>query len=282
MTRAIIVFSSLLALSACAYPITAEDAFQPPQGSRLGVATPLEMRAETRLSPARITHQRIESAAGPIAVTLVDQPDTDRLIVLCMGNAADRVKDGANYADDLLPFADVLLWDYPGYGQSGGKAEIADFEAAIAAVTKQVKQLDRPTVIAWGHSLGGFVCAQMVGSDPQAFDAMVFEASARNAEEVARSWMPLIAKPFLRIEVRDGLEEFDSAAALHQFGGAIHVLAAGEDTILEPALSRALAQALNGEGRNVSFFEFAGADHDSISASREFGPYVRDVLMAGF
>lgn len=285
MTYAPRAFSALalsaLALSACAYPITAADAFKPQAGTRLGTDSVLQMRDESTLGDATVTHRRIGTPAGPIALTLVDTPQSERLIVVCMGNIADRVKNGADYADDLMAYGDVLLWDYPGYGQSGGKPEIADFEQAIPALIAEVDAMNRPAVIAWGHSLGGFVCAQMVGAGDDSFDAMVFEASARNAEEVAKSWMPAIAKPFLRIQVRDGLEGYDSADALDQFNGRIAILAAGQDSVLEPALSQSLADALRATGHDIAYFEFAEAEHDSITSAPEFDAFTRDVVFAG-
>jgi alpha-beta hydrolase superfamily lysophospholipase len=259
-----------LLLGACAYTIDAGDAFQPKSGPDYGPEGPLDFENPAPLPESvTLTHQRIESAAGPIAVTLADGP-SDNLILLCMGNIADRIANGTDYTDHLIQFGDVLLYDYPGYGDSGGRATIADFEIANAAILDHAKSYGRDTLYAWGHSLGGFVCSQIVGLDHNAFDAVVIEASARNARQVGEAWTPFFARPLVRIEVEGGLEDYDSVEALAGYSGPVAVLSADGDTILEPHLQEKLHAGLSERGVDARLIRFPDADHESISEQESF------------
>lgn len=267
-----------LSLGACAYTIDASDAFKPVNGDAYGPEGSLTIQDEDKVpASVTLTHQRLETAFGPMAVSLFDGP-SDRLIVTCMGNIADRIKNGVDYADSLWQFGDVLLFDYPGYGDSGGEETVEDFTIAIRAALDHARSLGRRDMVAWGHSLGGFVCAQMVGLDESAFDAMIFEASARNAKEVGDSWKPWYTTFLIRVEVESGLEGFDSAQALEGYEGKVAVLSGGRDIILAPALQRDLADTLRAQGVDVTLMNFPTAGHDDISDQPDFAARIGDFV----
>lgn len=235
----------------------------------------LRLNQQDRLLPATIEHGYLPYGEGlRLAWTRVSREGEDRpLVVHCGGNASDRYRNGAYYAFKVIDRADVLLFDYPGYGDSSGQATTADFEAAREALSNfAAAQAGEQDLVFWGHSLGGFVCAALAEETPGT-DGMVFEASARNAEEVAASWKPWYL-PFVRINIAPGLGAYDNAEALSGFEGPVLVMAAGRDDTLKPRLSRKLVEALEAEGLRPEFVIFKKAGHTNIPNAEGFDALV--------
>lgn len=208
---ATVVLASLT-LCGCTYTISEETVFVPPRvDSRAASPSEMAIRNEAALH-ADVRHDLIAYSRGRLAVTHVSRVGEGPprpLFIVCMGNASDRIRHGATYADRLLPFGDVLLFDYPGYGDSTGSPSVDNLLAAGPSLAKYADDLARGRpVILWGHSLGGFVCSQMAGF-VAGLAAVALETTAANAGEVASAWKPWYL-PFLRLEVSDGLERFDT------------------------------------------------------------------------
>jgi pimeloyl-ACP methyl ester carboxylesterase len=264
------------ALSACSVRIDEAAVFRPQSG--MAPAETVEQLArwpvaELRASApeAQATHGFLGAGDDRIAYTLVSLPGAARpLIVYCGGNSGDRFNSGVYYALKALPYGDVVLLDYPGYGDSPGGPSAARLAAIAPAVSALAVGLagDRPLVL-WGQSLGGFICSEIAQATAQA-DAIILEATARRAIDVARAWRPWYLAPFVRISIADSLQSYDNAARLDDFAGPILVLGARRDDTLPVRLSRELAVALRERERRVSYVEFPRAGHLDISRQPEF------------
>jgi pimeloyl-ACP methyl ester carboxylesterase len=192
------------------------------------------------------------------------------LIVMCGGNSMDRYSAGVSYAQKGLPWGDVMMFDYPGYGDSTGTPTAPALEAAIKAVVVKARAVSngRP-IIFWGHSLGGFVCGKLASQVPET-KALILETTARNAKEVVREWTPPWMRPLVFPKISPSLARYDNARAI---GGAkfpVLVLGAGQDKTLPVGLSRSLATALKEANVVVSYHEFAQAEHWNVPNQRDF------------
>jgi pimeloyl-ACP methyl ester carboxylesterase len=231
---------------------------------------------------AVVTQGKLGSAGAQIAYTLATDPTGAPgrpLIVHCGGNAADRYRGGPGYAAKAIPFGDVMLFDYPGYGDSdGARPTAASLEAARAILAPFIEKTaaGRP-VILWGHSLGGFVCASMLVDLPSA-RGIIFETTARNVAEVSREWTPWYARPFVRVSIAPSLAAYDNAKAVLARRTPALVLAAGRDTQLPPVLARSLAAAITAEGGQATLIEFPTATHNSVPDEPGLAPAVRTFL----
>ena len=156
--------------------------------------------------PANIEHGFLDIAEYKIAYSLVQssksEDDADRpLILSCYGSGGDRPNHGVYYTEKLLPWGDVLQFDYPGYGDSSGTASIP----AIIKISPDIVEFaneqagDRPLMF-WGHSLGGFFCPEMAKISEK-LDGVVYETTALNAEEASKEWKPWFLRfiPFLKL-----------------------------------------------------------------------------------
>ncbi len=232
------------------------------------------------IAPSDVSHGFIGEGNARIAYTLITQDGAPRpLIIHCGGNTASRHENGTPYGLKLITFGDALLFDYPGYGDSPGEANTESLHQMNRSVARFAEELtkDGRPIILWGHSLGGFVCTDMVSALSRV-DGLVLEASARDAAAVARSVPPWFAKPFIRINIADGLARFDNVDALNGFTEPVLVLGAKKDKTLPVRLSRRLARDLRRTGRDVTYAEFSDANHISIGTVGEFPDVIESFL----
>ena len=238
--------------------------------------------------PAHIrqAHSAIPSAIGEIGISRLSLPEnaSKPLVLSCMGTSADRFRSGRYYTRKAINHADVMLFEYPGYNGNAGAPTTTDFvhaADAVAAHLRAEKARTGRTLIAWGHSLGGFVCADIVKRAPNIFDGVIIETSAQNIKQVVKARTPALIGPILKPKIQESLRAFDVAAALSDFKGPILVLGAAQDEILKPQLSRKLAAALEGQNPKVTYVEFDPAGHETVYKSSEF-PGVMDRYFGQF
>ncbi|MEO0697745.1 MAG: alpha/beta fold hydrolase [Pseudomonadota bacterium] len=215
----------------------------------------------------------IETPEGRLAVRHVTNKNKQGpLIVYCGGNSYDVPSHGELAAWKIGGHGDGLLWDYPGFGKSDGSPSVMSFRVSMERVASAIETYKRDKnqpVVFWGHSLGGFVCAEMVRAIGAA-DAIVFEATAPSAHAAKDYLVPALLRPFLSIRLADELAGLDSVAALSGVRSAdgaplpLLVLGARKDQILPVALSRRLADELEADGHNVSLTIYPDADHFDI------------------
>ena len=265
----------------CAVPISERDAFHPNQEHRRPSGAILTLDGEDSLRGANLSirHRRLPllglSGSEPvhIAVTFADTDaaaDSKRLIVHCAGSGSERKSDGVFILRKLRQFGDVLMFDYPGYGDSEGEPDPEQLEGAARTVAEWVRSYEAHELVTWGHSMGGFVCARILSLLADEVDVAVFETSARSAAAVARAWTPWFAKPFVRVQVSESLAAYDNAAALRDFSGRALVLGAGRDESLPVSLSRELAASLEQVGVATRYEEFDEATHMDVSLQPDF------------
>lgn len=222
---------------------------------------------------ARVEHGR--ARPGGLAYTLVTrgQP-ADTLIVRCGGNASTRQRSGYRYTVVAIPYGDVLLFDYPGYGETGGEATTQRFQAVAGELAALVREKAKGRkIVLWGHSLGGLVCSELAAQLPET-DGLIIETSARNAREVAHAWTPWYAAPFVRIEVAESLGDIDVANTLKGFEGPVLVLGGEKDETLPVQLARSLGKALKAEGVDATYLEFKGGGHSDLIVQDGFASAV--------
>lgn len=229
----------------------------------------LNMRGEDDLT--NMTHERLDLGGEMIALTTVGR-DEGPFIVSCFGNASDRYEHGVNYIAKIAPFGQVLLWDYPGYGDSRGTASVEAVERATAALVPliEARASGRP-ILYWGHSLGGFVCSNLASQADQ-IAGIILETTAPSIRSVAAAWTP--ERIPLKVTFDEGLLRYDIPAALADVTAPILIIGAGRDRVLPVALSRELAEALP----RATYLELPLATHFSAGFDPDTEAAVRDLL----
>lgn len=245
-----------IALSGCVHVrISAESMLKPddpPAAAKLAPGYALEESTITR-------------NGRTVGVSYAHRPGNRVVILFCGGDSFRRSREGGSVLTALARQADVVLFDYPGYGGSTGHAEAAtllDNARAAAGYLAMRAPAAVQVRVLYGFSLGGVIAAQLAGEQP--FDGLVLESTAPDISSWAHSQVPWFAKPFVRIELDPALARIDNVAALRSFAGRILILAGGNDTRSPPALSRTFALRLQKERRTVELKVFPRALHGEI------------------
>jgi len=262
---------TLAGLSACTISLTPEALLLPDADNLRFNTSTLTIEGEERLrGRTTLRHEWIESASGPVALTWAqNESETggERLIVHCMGNTTDRLTDGVDYLEGLIPFGDAIIFDYPGFGDSAGTPSLENFRSGLVALQEKVEAAAYSEIILWGHSLGGYMCAELARTLQS--DAIIFETTT-SLDVLKRNALTWYQKPFIRLKIDPRLLAIDNIDALSNFDGPVLVIAAGKDKELPLRLVTPFVDDLEASGRNVSYLEFAEAGHYDVSTQADY------------
>jgi uncharacterized protein len=272
----ILVAIAFAGLAGCAVSVP-ENAFLYPD-ARIA-AEKIDLKPGPAL-PDTAQSQSLAYPGGHLSATRLfsEQGSQAPLILFCGGNMFRQTAYGGLVSGTLSPFGDVILFDYPGYGQSTGASDIASMKAAAAAIATHARAIadqEQRRLVLWGHSLGGPVCAE--AATIAKADALVLETttpSARAMLKEALGWKRFL----IHIRLAQPLAEIDIPSTLTDYPGRIIVLEAGRDTMLPPVLSRSLAQALTAQGRSVDHLVFAEAGHNDVHSQPDFTSRMAETL----
>jgi dienelactone hydrolase len=221
----------------------------------------------------------IHRADRLVGITHAHHPQSHAVIVFFGGNDFHRSIDGGEALEVLARDADVLLFDYPGYGDSTGSptpAVILDTALAVFDYATSLETSHGKKRVLYGFSLGGMVAAQVARD--RAVDALMLEATATNVESWARSRVPWYAKPLVTLDVEPQLAAIDSFSALREFRGDVLILASKGDSQAPASLSRTLHSQLRRAGVSSELVLFGKAAHGRIPHTPEFVPVFRQFV----
>ena len=271
-----VVLAAAGGLSACVTLDVPEDAFFWPD-DRVA-AEQLILPADPPPGDAEVVVLRY--AAGGIGATRVRAGAANTpLILYCGGNTFRRSAGGGAAARKLSPLGDVLMFDYPGYGDTVGTADIAHFRAVTEVMARQARALadaeSRP-LIAWGHSLGGSVCAE--AAQGARADVLVLETTTPSAWAMIHSHLGLM-RLFVRPLIAPALASMEIPSSLAGYRGRVLVLEAGRDEMLAPGLSRMLEEGLSARGVDVERLVFPNARHADMGEQADFASRIAAAIL---
>ncbi len=177
--------------------------------------------------------------AGPM-------PDAPVLLYL---HGARRTVEGSAFRIrqmQALGFG-VLAVDYRGFGRSSDElpSEAMVYEDARAAWAWLAQQHPRQDRYLFGHSLGGAIAVQLASEVPDA-KGLIVEGSFTSVPDVFHSfrwgWLPLA--PLIT-------QRFDSAQKIANVKAPVLVVHGSSDTLIRPALGRALYEQATAPKRFV-------------------------------
>jgi fermentation-respiration switch protein FrsA (DUF1100 family) len=194
----------------------------------------------------------------------------DEAVLYCHGNAGNLSYRGGSMAKmcDLLK-VQVLIFDYPGYGKSGGRpTEQGCYHAADAAyayLTDQ-KKIAPDKILLYGGSLGGGVAVDLASRKPHR--GLILVKTFTSAPEAGASMLPWLPVRWLM------RNRFDNLSKIKTCTRPVFIAHGTADTLIPFAQGKRLYEAAN---EPKQFFTLEGADHnDSLPA--EFFTKLRGFL----
>jgi pimeloyl-ACP methyl ester carboxylesterase len=245
-----------------------------------GIKLPEKPTKDAQLPSAY--HQTIEdipASFGTLHTVLVESDPEKPLIVFCGGNSFREETAGAPFAEALAPFGDILFYDYPGYGSSGGEGTRPQFAEAEQILLPKIDALAaarKGPVIFWGHSLGGGICASLAAHSERK-SALLLAATFASYGDMKDDMLG-IASGLVRLKIADDLITYQAPELLKDYTGPIVVVALSEDETIPFAVSRKLADKLKAEGKEVRFVALEGTGHSRIHGHPEFRGKVKAAL----
>lgn len=204
------------------------------------------------------------------------------LIVFCGGNSFTENTDGANIVTALIPFGDVVLFDYPGLGESTGKGTKNEYFTALDTMAVRVTALAAQRsgkLVFWGHSLGTGFCAALAAK-VKTPSITVLAGAFDTVEDVANNiknraiWYGALLNPKAGPEVLD----FEISARLEGYTGPILLLASDADDVIPIAVSRKLAKRLQQAGHEVHLITLENTGHGSLHQDTAFPTVMAQAL----
>jgi dienelactone hydrolase len=212
---------------------------------------------------------RVKTPDGlALAGVLALPPDGDGSAVIYFGGNAEEVTSAAGDAARLYGERAVLFVNYRGYGESGGRpGEAAIVQDALLLHDWLAAHpgIDPHRIAVHGRSLGSGVAVQVAAARP--VRGVILSTPFDSAREVARAAYPWLPVAWLL------RHPFDSAARAPGIHAPALVLVGGDDTLIRPERSEALARAWGGP---VERRTFAGYGHGDVHLAPGYEASVRD------
>jgi uncharacterized protein len=207
-----------------------------------------------------------------------------RVEVVYFGGNASRIDDfGAELARTLNAMgANLLMFDYRGYGRSAGTPTIAALKEDAVAILRYAREHagGRPVVV-HGFSLGSFMAAHAAATVP--VDGLVLESTAPDVEQWARNSVPAYAKPFVRLKIAPALQQESVEQTLRRYSGPLMLITGSRDAITPRRFSTALHAVSASANKRVVIVP--GAEHgtamDSPAAVKEYAAFLDSVTALG-
>jgi pimeloyl-ACP methyl ester carboxylesterase len=214
-----------------------------------------------------------------IGITHAHHPQSRVLIVFCGGDRFHRSIEGGEALEVLARNADVVLFDYPGYGDTSGTPTPLSILETALAVYDYASGLETSAGkkrVVYGFSLGGLVAAHVAGL--RGSEGLILEATAQNAERWARRQIPWYARPIITPRIEASLASVDAAAVLRHYRGEVLILGGAADRHAPSSLSADIDRALRLRRVKSSFVEFPDAEHGAIPHAAEFSAVLSQFL----
>lgn len=185
------------------------------------------------------------------------------------GNAEDVALNVPEFNAWFSQFA-IYLVNYPGYGgSSGSPTESALYRDAEAVFDFTSTRHAGVAVV--GRSLGSGVATHL--ASVRKVERLVLVSPAKSFTALAQEFYPLFPTSWL---LKD---RYDSLSRAGRVSAPVLVLIAERDNVVPPEHSLELASAI--DQWLVRSRIFANTDHNSIGASKEYGPALREFLNEG-
>jgi fermentation-respiration switch protein FrsA (DUF1100 family) len=191
----------------------------------------------------------------PIHAWFLPCPGADQALLYCHGNAGNLSHRAGSIAKlrDFLKLH-VIIFDYPGYGKSGGRpTEQGCYLAADAAYTflTEARKIQPQKILLYGGSLGGGVAVDLAARKPHRGLVLVKTfTSAPDAGATLFPWLPV------RWLMRN---RFDNMAKIKDCKGPVFIGHGTLDTLIPFTQGKRLFEAAN---EPKQFFALVGDDHN--------------------
>ena len=177
---------------------------------------------------------------------------------------------------DRVP-VDLFMFDYRGYGRSGGTPTVASLKVdALDAYDHLTEDLGAECVVAHGHSIGTFLATWL--ADERAVDALVLEAPIVDADRFEKELIPWYLRLFVGFDIAPPLQREDNAERIADIDVPTLLIAGERDDVSPPSHAETLRERAAGEPTDLVIFE--QGTHNDLYLQEDFASHYRALLRA--
>jgi hypothetical protein len=202
----------------------------------------------------------------------LSQPEAEST-VLFFGGYGFYLVQSNDYLDAFLRNnVNAMMWDYRGYGRSGGEPTVERMKAdALRAyeVLRERYNTDPSEIVLHGHSLGSFVASYVAHERPVA--GVVLESPITEPEDWTKTVVPWYLRLLLRFNIAEEVADEDNRRRLAEVKAPLLLLAGGEDFVAPAALAEELHERAGSSWKELTVIE-EGSHSDLMT----FPAYDRD------
>jgi pimeloyl-ACP methyl ester carboxylesterase len=266
--RALTILPAALLLSACGTLQIGERNFI--RADQAGAAPAARLDLAALLPSGSASDEQVATPDGAVLRGVRwHRPGATRVLLYFGGNMFHIDQHGR----ELLPLlascgADVVVFDYRGYGRSSGVPTVATMQDDALRVYDQVSAQYPGGVIVHGQSLGSFMAGHVASRRPAR--GLVLEATSTSVQDWTDANVPWYVKLVTKVEVAAPLRGIDNAAAVSRYRGASLVLAGDADNVTPAYLAHRVFEAIPGVRKQ--WFVAPGAGHNGIFGHKDVMP----------
>jgi hypothetical protein len=192
------------------------------------------------------------------------QPEARGTVLFFGGNGFYLVQS-RGYIDAITRHpVDAFMYDYRGYGRSGGSPSVSALKQDAVALYDSLTQragIDPNRLVVHGHSLGAFLALHLAEERPVA--GVALENPATNVDEWVSSLAPWYVRMFVSFEVDADLRGESNLKRVRVMD-AIPLLVVGgeEDNVTPPAMARRLHDEASTPQKQLVIVE--GGSHNEL------------------
>ena len=242
--RATVLALALVSVSGCMTARVGEgDIYRPIAGTALASESVRAAAPAYSVEPQAITVRDGTTLRG----VWLRQPGARRTVLFFGGNGF-TVEQGAKVAPLFAGLGvDLMMIDHRGYGTSDASGAPTSVDTLMTDGEDVFDSLaSRPgmtpeAIVVHGHSLGSFVAGHV--ATVREVGAVVLQSSATTSDEFVRGQIPWYARPFVTIQISDGLKAQGNLANMARIAEPLLIVVGAKDTTTVPAMSRRLYEA---------------------------------------
>ncbi|PEN15013.1 alpha/beta hydrolase [Longibacter salinarum] len=238
------------------------------------------------ITPASFTNERVQLTEYSVPSDTVDldawyfeQPGARGTVLFFGGNGFYLVQS-KGYVEALTSFPlNVLMFDYRGYGNSGGEPAVQAFKkdaSRMYSFAVDSLKVNPQRLIVHGHSLGTFMATHTAQNHP--VSGVVLENPATNVEDWIDGLAPWFVRLFIDFEIAESLRGESNLNVVQDLSVPLLLLAGEEDQVTRPEMARSLYEEAMSTQKNLVIVDSMG--HNRLYVDDRYTSAYQDFLDA--
>lgn len=228
-----------------------------------------------------LQQRNIETEDGEILNSwFLERPDAQATVIYFGGNGFLMVKSRPLISAYSEIPANLILFDYRGYGASTGNPTVQGVHTDAAAIfSETVRHFgdENHPVYLHGHSMGAFLATYIAGQHNVA--GYILESPITEVRGWTRKFVPWIARPFVRFDIDRAIAEQNNLERVSQIEHPLLIIGGTNDDITPFWMAEEIYETSASQDKEI--VKIAGGTHNGLTQYSIYRSEIRDFLLKG-